>query len=103
MARKDRLMPGGIPRYVKCFDNGGETWDRYTVIYTGNYADHPRGRYLFVGMSESPCSPQGFGQHGEIDQSQVGKHLGKRIKFNDLPQECKSLVIYDYKANWNIT
>ena len=40
-------------------DNGGETADRYTVIYTtksGRYNDA-------VGMSEHPFHPQGFGQH----------------------------------------
>ena len=30
--RKENLLPQGTPRYVRCYDNGGETADRYTVV-----------------------------------------------------------------------
>ncbi len=35
--RKASLVPNGIPRYVRCYDNGGESFDRYTVVFTGLY------------------------------------------------------------------
>jgi hypothetical protein len=78
------------------YDNGGETCDRYVVYYKGKGSlggmiGNKRGR-LFFGMSESPCHPQGFGQHG---YGLVGKHNGKKIKFEELPQECQKAVLAD--------
>lgn len=76
---------------IKCYDNGGKTFDRYTVIYMD---DPERGHNLFssVGMSEHPFHPQGFGQHGA---ARPGRHLGKRIKFEELPVDCQKLVLQD--------
>jgi hypothetical protein len=69
---------GHAGRYarVACYDNGGETIDRYTVVYL----DLKEGPGLFssVGMNESPFHPQGFGQHFSV---RPGRHLGKRIPF----------------------
>jgi hypothetical protein len=57
-------MPNGIPRYVRCYDNGGETFDRFTVVFSGRYRHLTGGEFWHVGMSEHPFHPQGFGQHG---------------------------------------
>jgi len=70
---------------VKVYDNRGATCDRYTVILNAQ-SD-------YVGMSSKPFDPQGFGQHGE--GCLPGKHLGKRIKFEELPEDCKKLVRRD--------
>ena len=105
--RKNSLMPNGIPRYVRCYDNGGETCDRYTVVYTGRYTHKTGGVSWYVGMSSNPFHPQGFGQHGEsstnvpIDKPSY-KHLGKKIKFEKLPKDCQRLVIDDYIDLWDI-
>lgn len=108
MNKQDRLkalMPNGIPRYIRCYDNGGKTADRYTVVYTGKYRNKAKGSYEYVGMSAAPFHPMGIGQHGEhstpIDRPTYG-HLGKKINFNDLPADCKELVLRDYKENWNL-
>lgn len=77
------------------YDNGGETFDRYTVYYKGRGTlDYrPQGTFRFcVGMSENPFHPQGYGQHGS---GMPGKHNGKRIKFEDLPEQCQKLVLQD--------
>lgn len=115
--RINRLMPDGKPRYVRCYDNGGldtkhGTFDRYTVVFTGKYMSIgiPKGirqpyGYEYLGMSEHPFHPQGFGQHGEdtkpIDRPSYS-HLGKKISFDQLPEDCKLAVLQDYKENWNI-
>lgn len=110
-----RLMPRGVPRYVRCYDNGGETADRYTVCFTGRAASVD-GEYPYLAMSGSPFRPQGFGQHGGtkgracdcVGSSWAGPsigrkcHLGTRIKFTDLPADCKRLVIQDYKEIWKL-
>ncbi len=102
--RKERLMPKGIPRYIRCYDNGGKSIDRYTVVYTGRY-DQKRNGCMYVSMNSSPFHPQGFGQHGDsptpIDYPTYS-HLGKKIKFTDLPEDCQKLVVQDYKEIWNI-
>lgn len=73
---------------ILAYDNGGETLDRFTVIYT----DEPEGlgMYSARAMSENPF--HGFGQ---MCTASIGKHLGKRIGFDDLPEACKRVVMQD--------
>ena len=89
-----------IPRYIRCYDNGGATFDRYSVVFTKK---RNAGQFMYLGMSSMPFDPQGFGQHGasddRIDYPQYS-HLGKPIKFVDLPEDCQSLVMSDYKVLW---
>jgi hypothetical protein len=69
----------------------------------------------YVGMSSAPFWPQGICQHGSklgkaIDVDQYGWppamgrkcHLGKRIKYENLPGDCKKVVMQDYKEIWGI-
>jgi hypothetical protein len=83
---------------IRVYDNGGETCDRYTVVFmnradwgfTAKYIrETGRDFYPSLGMSSAPFHPQGFGQHSEC---KVGKHLGKRIPFTELPEDCRKLV-----------
>jgi hypothetical protein len=113
-ARLSALLPGGIPRWVRCYDNGGISADRYTVVYTGHYAGKARGWCQYVGMSAAPFHPQGFCQHGEHSEMidapgirwapAVGRrcHLGLRIRFDDLPPDCQKVVLQDYQELWNL-
>ena len=106
--RYERLVPNGTPRYVKIYDNGGETFDRYTCVFTKKsivskeQRRHYGTRFLYIGMSEHPFHPQGFGQHGEIEPQHIGGHLGKRIKFENLPEDCKKAVMQDYLDLWDL-
>lgn len=108
-ARLQRLLPDGVPRYIRVYDNGGRdkeggSIDRYTVVFSGHYAGRKGCDY--VGMSAIPFHPQGVGQHGwnevAIDRPKY-KHLGKKIKFKDLPHDCKVLVMYDYIKMWDLS
>jgi hypothetical protein len=77
---------------VLIFDNKGKSVDRYTVVFL----DRPelgRGMYEALAMDERPFHPQGFGQHCI---SAAGKHLGERIEFSDLPDDCKKLVMREF-------
>ncbi len=113
-------MPGGVPKFVRCYDNGGTekeggSIDRYTVCFTGGYRKlfpesmrrhyGEREWFQYLAMSGSPFHPQGFGQHGEsaqqIDRPTYG-HLGRKIKFVDLPEDCRKLVISDYRQIWGL-
>ena len=101
--RTERLMPNGIPKYVRCYDNGGKSFDRYTIVFTGNFKG--RDCCLYLSASENPFHPQGFGQHGDsntIIDKPTYSHLGKKVKFKDLPKNAQTFVINDYKSIWFI-
>lgn len=74
---------------IKVYDNGGETADRYTVVFLDE--PDPRGPGLFacLGMGETPFHPQGVCMTGI---AQLGRHLGRVIKFESLPPECQRAV-----------
>ena len=112
--RMQRLMPGGIPRWVRCYDSGPDgAIDRYTVVFTGRFdkgkdpsTGYPNRFFPYLAMNAAPFHPQGFCQHGEghngpIDRPTYG-HLGKRIKFTDLPEDCQKAVMQDYVAYWDL-
>ncbi|HNC58613.1 MAG TPA: hypothetical protein PLP33_24510 [Leptospiraceae bacterium] len=113
--RLARLIPNGIPRWIRVYDNGGESIDRYTVVFTKKIPGYSKFWYPYLAMSSFPYHPQGFGQHGEsqyktIDVNKWGfspalgkkNHLGTRIKFEDLPEDCQKLTINDYRYYWNL-
>lgn len=94
---------GIVPRYVRCYDDGGSA-DHYTVVYTRQgKAGHP-----YLGMSAAPFHPQGIGQYGEsktgqpIDRPHYA-HLGKPISYRDLPEDCRRAVLQDYAELWNLS
>lgn len=88
---------------IKCYDNGGRTADRYAVLYLDRRPNGGRGRGGLYGpcqgvsMSATPFHPQGFGQHGNFVR---GPHLGKVIRFRDLPEDCRKVVIQDLGGRW---
>lgn len=112
--RKNRLLPDNKPRWVRCYDNENESLDRYTVVFTGRYTHKTEKQHIYLSMDDSPFHPQGIGQHGEspyqIDALDgkwppaIGRknHLGKRIKFEDLPADCRKCVLQDYKYLWDL-
>lgn len=74
---------------LKVWDNGGKTFDRYTV----------RVRNDYFGMSENPFSPQGFNQYcGSYGEIKEGRHLGKLLyncgigNYKALPIEVRKAI-----------
>lgn len=82
-----------MKKLIKCYDSGPEFLDRYTVLYK-DCPEYLPNSYGGRAMSDNPFHPQGFGQY---IVAQAGNHLGKRIKFKDLPEDCKKLVLQDLK------
>lgn len=117
MKTKSHLfLPDGSPKYVRIYDNDGESLDRYTCVFTGRYRGHGSNRmwFQYIAMNGDPFNPQmGICQHGEnqtqIDTNRsgfapaVGKkcHLGKRIAFKTLPEDCQKIVMRDYCELWD--
>jgi hypothetical protein len=112
--QRTKWLPDGSPRYVRCYDDGGRTADRYTVVFTGPYRfKHTDGEFMSLAMSDRPFHPQGVGMHGfhtlQIDAPHgwacaIGRscHLGKRIPYSQLPAECRQLVLHDYRDLWKL-
>lgn len=102
---KPNLFKDGVPKYIRCYDNQGETFDRYTAVFTGRYRQKTGGVFWYVGMSEAPFHPQGFGQHGETDHQPADRptsgHLGRKINFRHMPTDCQRLVIQTYCDLWD--
>jgi len=103
--RMNRLLPGGIPKYIRCYESKDDCLDPYTVVFSGRYRHTTGGRFLYISMSASPFHPQGIGQHGcsetPIDTPTYG-HLGRKITFEELPEDCRRLVLKDYKGLWSL-
>jgi len=81
-------LPKGTP--IRLYDSGPDKgMDRYTAII-----DHPdwdtavnKGEKSMLGFSESPET--GVSQFGSAVE---GAHLGKKIKFTDLPKDLQEHV-----------
>lgn len=82
-----------LDNFVRIYDNEGKTLDRFTAVYMTQPESQPN-TFDARGMSEHPFSPQGFGCS---TSATPGRHLGKRIKLNELPKDCKKLVLQDLK------
>jgi hypothetical protein len=104
---------------IRVYDNGAGM-DRYTVVYmnwpysrgvsaprdvqtaytprfssqpqTEQKAPYARCTYAALVMSAAAYHSKGFCQHG---QAQLGTHLGKRITFKSLPDDCQQAVLHD--------
>ena len=70
---------------MKIFDNGGETFDRYTLVFKDG---------SMFGASENPFHPQGFGQFvGDINYESDLSHLGKEIPKDELPEPVRKYAV----------
>lgn len=101
----------GTPYHVICFDNNGETLDRYTVLFTGCYTHLTGGVSYGLDMNAAPFHSQGIGMHFEIygeylteDEylDEAFEHFGKLIPFSQLPEDCKRAVMNDYIDIWGV-
>lgn len=75
---------------LRIYDNGGNSIDRYTAVFMDrDYNSDLYGSRLKECLAFNGSPFHGFGQHGA---AQVGRHLGKRIKFDELNKECQRFI-----------
>lgn len=72
-----------------CYDSG--SWvERYTIVFKEsrpNPKNPHRRLYLCLGMNDTPEHPSyGISQFSECI---IGNHLGKKIAFDDLPDNIQ--------------
>ena len=91
--------PRGVIAVYDAYYRNPDIIDRYTVVYGGGRFITSGGKtykmYECLGMDERPFHPQGFGQHSEC---QLGRHLGTKIHFKELPADCQRAVRQDLKG-----
>jgi hypothetical protein len=84
---------------IRVYDNGGKTFDRYTAVFSGKVWDEQFKRTpdkvkakfkMMLGFSSNPTHPQGYSQWSE---GQEGRHLGRPVKFEDLPEPLQHHVL----------
>lgn len=71
---------------VKIYDNGGETFDRYTVIFADGSV---------LGIGDTGNVPNGFCMHvGSIHEGSVteGDHLGQIISLDEMTLPAQRAV-----------
>ncbi len=78
----EEFARGGGIKEVIVYDNGGQSFDRYTIFT-------PDGSVY--GMSDNALMPNGFNQYlGDNTEVEKGSHLGKRLK--SVPESIKVAV-----------
>lgn len=88
-------MNATIARYgtvLRCFDNGGRTADRYTVMpprWDREHREREPGHFAAIASSAAPFHPQGFGQHVSAC---AGTHLGARVRWDALPADVRTFA-----------
>lgn len=74
---------------IGVYDNGGKTFDRYTVALDLPGDRRDKRMKECIGLSSNPSHPQGFSQFATC---QLGRHLGKKLKWGQLPAEIRKHV-----------
>lgn len=70
---------------LRCYDNGGKTADRYTIIpprWARDYREDAPRTWQAIAASAEPFHPQGIGMH---TSAEPGPHLGRRVHWDALP------------------
>jgi len=113
--RRERLMPGGVPRYVRCYRDDSYDWDKWSVIFTGRsakekgYPGYP-DEWPTVGLSGhssskgQPADTMKPGVKGYFWPPAMGRkcYLGVRIPFASLPTQLQQTALEDYKEIWKL-
>jgi hypothetical protein len=89
------------PKYIRLYDNGGKSCDQYTAVFTGNYVGRDRLCH-YIGF----YTPKIIWMHGESDtiiDRPMYSHLGKKIKFSDLPAASQEMLMEEYLEMWGIS
>lgn len=90
---KNTIMVDGKRKTCRIWDFGDTVADRYTIAFRGLRLTSGRLVYPYLASGPHPFHPLGFGQHTDSDVFMKGKHLGKRIAFEDLPPDVQKFVL----------
>ncbi len=74
--------------------------ERYTAVFTGLFDLKKPGEYPYLCMGEEPLAPGGSYalRHGRAPY----ERMGCEISFQDLPEDCRRLVLGVYRDLWGL-
>lgn len=90
---KSTILVDNKRKFCRIFDNGGRTFDRYTIAFKSYRSSDGRLYYPYIASSDHPYGPLGFGQHGESKEFLTGKHLGERVSFDFVPGDVQKFIL----------
>ena len=88
------------PRYIKVWDNGGATLDRYTIQFTRANCFKFTGRAYFMGSS---AEPRGMSYCNDVDAATFSMPDIEKSSFDKLPAAVQRVVVIEYVQCWNAT
>jgi hypothetical protein len=101
--RKDKSIEAELrPKYMKVYDNGGATLDRYTIIYTRKKVNDRE--YLALKLSDEP-DDQFHNKHTILLDKASSSNVpmaGKEIPFEKLPHRCQEIAQEYYADLWKV-
>lgn len=93
MRIKNTINSRGKALVCRIYDTGtAGPFDRYTIAFKGYRLAGGGMVYPYLASSDNPFHPQGFGLHAESDTFLTGKHLGKRVRFEDIPLAVQRFI-----------
>lgn len=92
------LMPGGIPRHIRCYRSRNLDSMPYTIVLSKAHCFALRGYSWFISVTEGGGVSHGEHQ-GQIDWPSYA-HLGRRVHFLDLPEAVRRAVVSEYVECW---
>lgn len=87
--------PATMKRYgtvLRCYDNGGKSADRYTIIpprWAHEFHECRASTWSAIAADETPFHPLGIGCS---TTAMPGPHLGKRVKWDELPKDVQTFA-----------
>ena len=91
---KNTIMVGGKRKVCRIFDMGSDgPFDRYTIAFKGYRVEGYGMIYPYLGSSDNPFHPGGYGMHSESKEFLTGKHLGKRVRFDSVPADVQHFIL----------
>jgi hypothetical protein len=90
---KNTILHNGKRMVCRIYDIGPGVVDRYTVCFKGYRDSRNWMSYPYLACDAMPFHPQGFGQHGEARNMIFGRHIGKRIRFEDCPADVQKFIL----------
>ena len=77
------------------------TAERYTAVFTGFLTDKKPGEYLYLSMSGDSSEPEGTAVRLRRGRPPY-ERMGREIPFEDLPEDCRRLVLDAYRELWGL-
>jgi len=75
------------------------TAERYTAVFTGLFNLKKPGEYAYLSMSGDPFE---VGANSLHRGRPPYKRMGREISFEDLPEDCRWLVLDTYLELWDL-